>query len=82
MTFREYLLRARIHEARRLLIGGNISVTGVAYSVGFNDGSHFARIFKRITGHLPSDYRASDPARSLPLRRRATDCVESLSAGA
>ena len=82
MTFREYLLRARIHEARRLLIAGTISVTGVAYSVGFNDGSHFARLFKRITGHLPSDYRASDAARALHLRRRATDGTEPLAAGA
>lgn len=73
MTFREYLLRARVDEARRLLMAGSISVTGVAYSVGFNDGSHFARIFRRFTGVLPSDYRASDLARSLHWRRRATD---------
>ena len=82
LTFREYLLRARINEARRLLMACTISVTGVAYSVGFKDGSQFARIFKRFTGQLPSDYRASDTARSLHLRRRATDCAQSLSADA
>jgi AraC-like DNA-binding protein len=73
MTFREYLLRARIHEARRLLVAGDISVTGVAYSVGFNDGSHFARMFKRFTGVLPSDYRDSDLARIHQWRRRSSD---------
>jgi AraC-like DNA-binding protein len=73
MTFREYLLRARIHEARRLLIAGSISVTGVAYSVGFNDGSHFARQFKRFTGLLPSDYQASDAVSTPQFRRRASD---------
>lgn len=73
MTFRDYLLRARITEARRLLISGTISVTGVAYSVGFNDGSHFARMFRRFTGLLPSDYRDSDLARAQLWQRRATD---------
>ena len=73
MTFRHYLLRARINEARRLLITGALSVTGVAYSVGFNDGSHFAQVFKRFTGMLPSDFRVGDPGRIATLRRRATD---------
>jgi AraC-like DNA-binding protein len=73
MTFRHYLLRARINEARQLLVAGSLSVTGVAYSVGFNDGSHFARVFKRFTGMLPSDYRRSDLDRIATLRRRASD---------
>lgn len=82
MTFREYLLRARINEARRLLMGGTISVTGVAYSVGFNDGSHFARMFRRFTGVLPSEYRDSDQARAMHWSRRSTDRSEALPAGA
>jgi len=84
MTFREYLLRVRITEARRLLTEGGRSVTSVAYSVGFNDGSHFASMFRRYTGVPPSSYRAGEPPaqqtielpgdlhRPLP-RRRASD---------
>ena len=78
MTFREYLLRARVSEARRFLATGSLSVTGVAYSVGFNDGSHFARIFKRFTGVLPSDYRDSEFAQGQDLRRRSSDRPEML----
>jgi AraC-like DNA-binding protein len=84
MTFREYLLRVRITEARRLLTEGVESVTAVSYSVGFNDGSHFARMFKRYTGILPSEYVASVLVPQVeagrlggpppqPYRRRATD---------
>jgi AraC-like DNA-binding protein len=73
LTFREYVLRSRINEARRLLATGNLSITGVAYSVGFNDGSHFARIFRRYTGLLPSDYRDTGLAAINDLRRRASD---------
>jgi AraC-like DNA-binding protein len=83
MTFREYLLRVRIMEARRLLTEGRVSVTGVAYSVGFNDGSHFACMFRRFTGLLPSEYvarqhlaaEAASQAPDAGLRRRASDQV-------
>ena len=82
-TFRDYLIRFRIAEARRLLTEGRVSVTGIAYSVGFNDGSHFARMFRRFTGMLPSDYAGAQshlaPSSELAiemdagLRRRTTD---------
>ena len=39
-----------------MLTEGRVSITGIAYSVGFNDGSHFARLFRRLTGTLPSEY--------------------------
>jgi len=61
MTFREYVMRARISEARRMLVEGGISVTEIAFATGFTDGSYFARMFKRYTGSLPSAYRARRP---------------------
>lgn len=68
MTFREHLLRARITEARRMLMEGERSVTAIAYSVGFNDGSHFARMFRRYTQVLPSAYQMHGTgAHRLPL---------------
>ena len=86
-TFRDYLMRVRIVEARRLLTEGRVSITGIAYSVGFNDGSHFARMFRRFTGMLPSDYASAQALSTLPvltatesdagLRRRATDTAAS-----
>lgn len=85
VTFRSYLLHLRIAEARRLLIEGGRSVTEVGYRVGYNDGSHFARMFKRHTGLLPSQYHSAHqpiadgelgpadvPAHGTP-RRRVTD---------
>ena len=56
ITFREYLLRFRIREACRRLAAGEQSVTGIAYVVGFHDGSYFARMFRRYVGVLPSQY--------------------------
>jgi AraC-like DNA-binding protein len=56
ITFREYLLRFRILEACRRLVAGGTPVTEIAFAVGFHDGSYFARMFRRYTGVLPSQY--------------------------
>ncbi|HEY5624301.1 MAG TPA: helix-turn-helix domain-containing protein [Gammaproteobacteria bacterium] len=53
-TFRDYLLDFRLKEACRLLENPTIAVTDVAYAVGFNDASYFARVFKQRIGIPPS----------------------------
>jgi AraC-like DNA-binding protein len=62
LTFREYVMKTRISEARRLLTEGGHPVTEVAFATGFTDGSYFARMFRRYTGVLPSEYGATGPA--------------------
>lgn len=57
MTLREYILRERIHKAAELLAAPGASVTTVCFDVGFNDLSHFARMFRRYMGTSPSEYR-------------------------
>jgi AraC-like DNA-binding protein len=56
LTFREYLLRYRILAACERLRQANAPVTEIAFAVGFHDGSYFARMFRRYTGMLPSQY--------------------------
>jgi AraC-like DNA-binding protein len=56
LTFREYLLRYRIVAACERLRRANTPVTEIAFAVGFHDGSYFARMFRRYTGMLPSQY--------------------------
>jgi AraC-like DNA-binding protein len=64
ITFREYLLRFRIIQACARLRGSDQPVTEIAYSVGFHDGSYFARMFRRYTGVLPSQYAALSAGQS------------------
>jgi len=35
----------------------NLRVSEIAYEVGFQSLTHFNRVFKKITGRSPSDYR-------------------------
>ncbi len=52
-----YVRKLRMEKARQLLETGDMSVTQVASSVGYNSFSHFTSAFKRSVGVLPSQYR-------------------------
>ena len=58
-NFTAYLARFRINEARRLLQDKNASVREVSMRVGYYDANYFAKVFKRIAGMNPSEYRDS-----------------------
>lgn len=57
MTFVEHLSRHRVTEAKRLLGNRSMSVSDVAAAVGFTDPSYFTRVFRKVTGDSPSEYR-------------------------
>lgn len=73
MTFRDYVLRYRVHQACKLLKQAERSITEITFAVGFNDGSHFARIFRRYAGVLPSEYQeGADALAPLPMSTALT----------
>jgi len=55
-TFRNYLIDYRINKAKELLKNPIAMVTDIAYTVGFQDPSYFARTFRRFVGMSPSRY--------------------------
>jgi AraC-like DNA-binding protein len=52
-----YLQKLRIQQAMLLLADPDLSVTEIAHSVGYNDSSYFARVFKQEVGEPPKAYR-------------------------
>ncbi len=59
VSLREYLQEIRVGRAKALLADRHVTVSEVAYAVGFNDLSHFDRIFNRKVGRSPTAYRRS-----------------------
>jgi AraC-like DNA-binding protein len=57
INFTDYLSRVRTERAKTLLLNPNLRVSEIAYEVGFQSLTHFNRIFKRILGQSPTDYR-------------------------
>lgn len=52
-----YLRTLRMEGATTLLVDTFLSVKEIIARVGFSDGSHFVRDFKRIYGVTPTEYR-------------------------
>jgi AraC-like DNA-binding protein len=57
VTPHQYLVRSRLRHAARLLADDDISITDVAYDVGFGDLSNFVRTFHRAAGVSPRRFR-------------------------
>jgi len=53
----EYLNRYRVLQAKHLLVQSDISITRIASEVGFDDPAYFIRVFQKIAGCSPRDYR-------------------------
>jgi len=56
-SFSRYLLSYRIKIAKQLLKDTHLKVYEVAYRVGYTDIAHFSKLFKRVTGDTPMQYR-------------------------
>lgn len=53
----EYFIRLKIQHAVELLIGSDLIVKEIAGKVGYDDPYYFTRIFKKVTGKTPREYK-------------------------
>ncbi len=56
-TVNAYLCEVRLREAKRLLQGGNMSISAIAEATGFYDQSYFSKVFLQREGLTPTEYR-------------------------
>ncbi|MBU5609940.1 MULTISPECIES: AraC family transcriptional regulator [Aerococcus] len=53
----DYLIKVRIDKTKQLLKATNFSISHVGKLVGFGSASYFSKMFKRLNGISPSQYR-------------------------
>lgn len=53
----QYLISVRIKQAKDRLIRSQDSISDVAAEIGIYDTNYFARLFKKVTGETPLNYR-------------------------
>lgn len=53
----EYLVRARVQEAKTRLRQSAQTVTEIAFGVGFSSSQYFATVFRKLVGMTPQQYR-------------------------
>ena len=59
INFVEYVARTRFEHACDLLRNPNLRVSEIAFAVGFQSLSQFNRVFKRLSGKSPTEFRAA-----------------------
>lgn len=57
LTPHQYLIKFRVHKAKKLLFSTNLSVNEIALECGFYSGPHFVTTFKNHTDFTPKKYR-------------------------
>ncbi|HZL46259.1 MAG TPA: PocR ligand-binding domain-containing protein [Opitutaceae bacterium] len=67
LTFTDYLARVRVEKVKNLLLNPHKRISEAAFEAGFQSLSQFNRVFKKIEGLSPSDFRdqlhpITDPA--------------------
>ncbi|MUT66939.1 response regulator [Paenibacillus sp. NEAU-GSW1] len=53
----DYLARIRVEKARLLLANPNLKIGQIAEMVGYDDEKYFSKVFKKIEGVSPNQYR-------------------------
>jgi YesN/AraC family two-component response regulator len=59
VNFVDYVARERFENASRLLGDAGVRVSEIAFAVGFQSLSQFNRVFKKLSGKSPTEFRAS-----------------------
>lgn len=57
MNFLDYLKKIRVENAKNLLLNTDQTVEDISYAVGYSDIKYFSRLFKKLTGLTPTEFR-------------------------
>jgi len=57
MTIKDYATRVRVEIIKRLLADTDDKLDSIAEQLGFCDAAHLSRVFRRICGCPPGEYR-------------------------
>ena len=56
LSTRDFIRNIRMHQAAKLLKEKRLSISDVAYAVGYSNLSHFSNTFKELFGETPKEY--------------------------
>jgi two-component system response regulator YesN len=57
-TYLNYVMKVRINKAKELLKTTHLKIAEVCESVGYTDTKYFSKLFEKLTGCKPSEYKS------------------------
>src|SRR5437762_8131103 len=70
INFVDYISRVRVGKAHDLLENSNLRISEIAFAVGFQSLSQFNRVFKKLSGRSPTQFRAEQEGPAGPDRQQ------------
>lgn len=67
ITIEKYIILQKVEKVKELLTYGELTLSEIAYRLGYSSVSHLSRQFKQVTGLSPSEFKSRDdhPRKSL-----------------
>ncbi len=69
VTIEQYFINQRIEKVKELIVYDELSLTEIAYQLGFSSLAHLSRQFRKVTGQTPTEFKAQRDSR----KRRPLD---------
>ncbi|SHM77996.1 response regulator transcription factor [Gracilibacillus kekensis] len=60
VTITDYLANIRIEKSKVLLENPHLKIYDIAYEVGYKDEKYYSKVFKKINGQTPNEYRRDE----------------------
>ncbi len=57
ITIEQYFINQKIEKVKELLIYDELSLTEIAYRMGYSSVAHLSRQFKKVTGSTPTQFK-------------------------
>lgn len=65
VSFIDFLTEVRIEKAKEFAADPKLSLKEICYISGYKDPNYFSRVFKKVTGITPTEYRSTLSSKSL-----------------
>ena len=69
VTIEQYIIRQRVERAKELLKYGELTLSEIAYELGYSSVQHLSNQFKHVTGLTPTQFRHMTINMRTPLDR-------------
>lgn len=56
-SFTDMVTKLRVEKAKKLILAREMSLKEICFEVGYKDPNYFSRVFKKVTGVTPTEFR-------------------------
>jgi AraC-like DNA-binding protein len=59
ITLEQYIIRQKIERIKELLIYDELTLSQIAFQLGYSSAAHLSSQFKKVTGMTPSQFKST-----------------------